>query len=106
MLIWSHNHVLALSFETLSIGVGVIIGLVILRQILAMDEITAPTDVQAAEEAVGCGVQLLATAHAAWTADFQTRPLYRRLIEDKVFKNAVTITLRDGRRYYTREALK
>lgn len=75
-------------------------------QILAMDEITAPADVQAAEEAVGCGVQLLATAHAAGTADFQTRPLYRRLIEDKVFKNAVTITMRDGRRYYTREALK
>jgi stage III sporulation protein AA len=75
-------------------------------QILAMDEITAPADVQAAEEAVGCGVQLLATAHAAGTADFQTRPLYRRLMEDKVFKNAVTITMRDGRRYYTREALK
>jgi stage III sporulation protein AA len=75
-------------------------------QILAMDEITAPADVQAAEEAVGCGVHLLATAHAAGTADFQTRPLYRRLIEDKVFKNAVTITMRDGRRYYTREALK
>lgn len=75
-------------------------------QILAMDEITAPADVQAAEEAAGCGVQLLATAHAAGTADFQTRPLYRRLMEDKVFKNAVTITMRDGRRYYTREALK
>jgi stage III sporulation protein AA len=75
-------------------------------QILAMDEITAQADVQAAEEAVGCGVQLLATAHAAGTADFQTRPLYRRLMEDKVFKNAVTITMRDGRRYYTREALK
>ena len=38
MLIWSHKHVLALSFEALSIGVGVIIGLVILRQILAIDE--------------------------------------------------------------------
>ena len=75
-------------------------------QILAMDEITAPADVQAAEEAVGCGVQLLATAHAASVGEFLTRPLYRRLAEDKVFKNAVVITLRGGRRYYGREALK
>jgi signal transduction histidine kinase/DNA-binding response OmpR family regulator len=38
MLIWSHSHVMALSFEALSVGVGAIIGLVILRQILAIDE--------------------------------------------------------------------
>lgn len=75
-------------------------------QILAMDEITAPGDIDAVEEAVGCGVQLLATAHAASVGEFLTRPLYRRLAEDKVFKNAVVITLRGGRRYYGREALK
>ena len=38
MLIWSHDHNMALSFTTLSISVGAIIGLVIIRQILAIDE--------------------------------------------------------------------
>ncbi|TFH50365.1 MAG: hypothetical protein E4G89_03505, partial [Methanothrix sp.] len=38
MLVWSHDHNMALSFTTLSISVGAIIGLVIIRQILAIDE--------------------------------------------------------------------
>jgi len=38
MLLWSHDHAMVLSFSTLSIGVAVIIGLVIMRQILAIDE--------------------------------------------------------------------
>ena len=38
MLVWSREHDMALSFTTLSISVGAIIGLVIIRQILAIDE--------------------------------------------------------------------
>ena len=38
MLVWSYDHKMALSFTSLSIGVGTIIGLVIIRQILAIDE--------------------------------------------------------------------
>ena len=38
MLVWSREHNMALSFTTLSISVGAIIGLVIIRQILAIDE--------------------------------------------------------------------
>ena len=74
-------------------------------QVLAMDEITAPGDVQAAEEAVGCGVRLLATAHAENVAEFRTRPLYRRLLRDGVFKNAVVVENHAGARSYRLEAL-
>ena len=38
MLIWSHDHEIALSFTALSASVGTIVGLVIIRQILVMNE--------------------------------------------------------------------
>ena len=38
MLIWSHDHDISLSFTTLSISVGMIVGLVIVRQILVLNE--------------------------------------------------------------------
>ncbi|RQW80869.1 MAG: response regulator [Methanothrix sp.] len=38
LLIWSRDHELALSFGSLSIFVGIIIGLVIIRQVLALNE--------------------------------------------------------------------
>lgn len=38
MLVWSRDHNMALSFTTLSLSVGTIIGLIIIRQILAINE--------------------------------------------------------------------
>ncbi len=38
MLVWSRDHEMALSFASLSLSVGAIIGLVIIRQILAINE--------------------------------------------------------------------
>ena len=38
MLIWSHDHEIALSFSALSASVGTIVGLVIVRQILVLNE--------------------------------------------------------------------
>ena len=38
MLIWSHDHEIALSFTALSASVGTIVGLVIIRQILVLNE--------------------------------------------------------------------
>ena len=60
-------------------------------QWIALDEISAPEDVEAVIRASYCGVRFLATAHA-WTAeDLSRRPLYRRLTEAGVFENLVTI---------------
>ena len=74
-------------------------------QIIAFDEITAEEDIQAAILAANCGVKLLATAHAGSVSDLKTRPLYRPLIENMIFRRAVVINHNCARRYYTVEEL-
>ena len=75
-------------------------------QILAMDEITAPEDLQAIALAVGCGVKLLATAHAENVAALQKRPLYREMLALGAFEKAVIIQkLPQGGRALRVEAL-
>ena len=63
-------------------------------QVLAADEITHPADVRAMEEAAGCGVALLATAHAAGVDDLRRRPVYRALLESGVFRQAAVLERR------------
>lgn len=74
-------------------------------QIIAMDEISSPEDVEAAETVSGCGVRLIATAHAADKAELYRRPVYKRLLELGVFKNTVVIENRCGKRSYSYEEL-
>lgn len=69
-------------------------------QVLAADEITAPADGVAMEEAAGCGVALLCTAHGGSAADLWTRPLYRRLMEVALFRRVVLIRTVGGVRHY------
>ena len=56
---------------------------------IAVDEITAWEDAQALLHAVGCGVKLLATAHAASMRDLRNRPVYRPLAEQKLFEKII-----------------
>lgn len=70
-------------------------------QVLAVDEITAPGDVEAALQAVGCGVSLLATAHGGTLADLERRPIYRELMAQKVFGRLVLISSEQNARRYT-----
>lgn len=58
---------------------------------IAVDEITAPEDCRAILEAAGCGVHLLATAHAASVSDFYRRPVYKPLLENRVFDGVVIL---------------
>jgi stage III sporulation protein AA len=70
-------------------------------QVLAMDEVTDPQDLQALTEAAGCGVALLATAHGESVADLRRRPLYTRLLEGGIFRCFVVVSLAGGQRQYT-----
>ena len=74
-------------------------------QIIAVDEITLRADLTAAAMAAGCGVGLLATIHAAGTAELTEKPLYRQLLEDRVFRMAVCIRRTEAGRSYEVEEL-
>ena len=74
-------------------------------QIIAVDEITAWQDMKAMTLAVGCGVRLLATVHAANTEELMEKPLYRQLLEERIFRLAVCISKRSSGRDYRVEEL-
>ncbi|WP_298024774.1 stage III sporulation protein AA [uncultured Dysosmobacter sp.] len=74
-------------------------------QIIAVDEITVREDLRAAAMASGCGVGLLATIHAADVAELEQKPLYRQLLEDRVFRLAVRIVRTETGRAYEVEEL-
>ena len=61
-------------------------------QVIAVDEITAPEDVRAMEQAVGCGAVVLATAHAGDEEDLRRRPVYRALLETGVFETVMILS--------------
>jgi len=58
---------------------------------IAVDEITAPEDCQALLHAGWCGVRLLATAHAGSCRDLHQRPVYRPIVENRLFETVVII---------------
>ena len=74
-------------------------------QIIAVDEITVREDLQAMAQAAGCGVALLATIHAANVAELEQKPLYRELLANRVFRQAVLIRVTPEGRTYTVEDL-
>lgn len=60
-------------------------------QIIAVDEITAEEDICAILAASNCGVQFLATIHAADKSELQHKPMFAKLLEANVFSYIVTI---------------
>lgn len=74
-------------------------------QVVAVDEITDPQDVEALREAAGCGVYLLATVHAASPGDLSRRPAGRQILADGLFERCVTVENRGGVRRYRAEAM-
>jgi stage III sporulation protein AA len=74
-------------------------------QVIAVDEITLREDLTAVSLAAGCGVRLLATIHAGDVAELLEKPLYRQLLEDRVFRRAVRIERTETGRAYRVEAL-
>ena len=72
-------------------------------QVLAVDEITAPCDVEALQVAIGCGVSLLATVHGTSAADCCGNLIYKTLLDKRMFHYIVRIMMVDGVRKYQLE---
>ena len=60
-------------------------------QWIAVDEITKDRDAEALAQVSYCGVKLLATAHAGSVEDLHRRPVYRRLLEQKIFSRVLIL---------------
>lgn len=59
--------------------------------VIAVDEITATEDCKALLRAGWCGVRLLATAHAANADDLYKRPVYKPIVENKLFDSLIVM---------------
>lgn len=59
---------------------------------IAVDEITSEADVKSMLRASYCGVNFLATAHAADREELMARPVYRELLQSGLFYNLLRIT--------------
>lgn len=92
-------HTDVISFVPKSVGTMMMIRAMNPR-ILAVDEISSVEDVDAIEAVSGCGVNLIATAHAECFEDLYLRPVYRKLMDLKIFKYAVLISIISGNRCY------
>lgn len=60
---------------------------------IAVDEVTAKEDCEALIGAGWCGIDLLATAHASNMNDYLERPVYRPLVESKLFDTILILQL-------------
>lgn len=65
-------------------------------EVVATDEIGRPEDGPAVAEALGAGVAVLATAHAAGLADVARRPVLRRLLAEGAFARIAVLSRRRG----------
>lgn len=60
-------------------------------QCIAVDEVTQEEDCMALAQAAGCGVTLMATAHASSLADLEKRSIYRTLLRSEILDTAVIL---------------
>ena len=59
--------------------------------VIALDEISCEDDAKALQAAANCGVRVIATAHAGSRSDLNMRPIYRRILTDKLFQSLVVL---------------
>ena len=69
---------------------------------IAVDEITAEEDCAALLHAGWCGVHLIATAHAGSKEDLLSRPVYKPLIQSRLFDYLIVM---DQNKHWHREEL-
>jgi len=60
-------------------------------EIIAVDEITDPEDAKAIEKAANCGVKIIASAHGNSLEEIRKRPLYKSILDMRIFENLIII---------------
>ena len=67
--------------------------------VIVTDEMFGQEDVDVVREAVGCGIGVIATAHASDAAAFSARSMYDRLVGDRLFERYYFLSATfDGKR--------
>ena len=64
--------------------------------LIVTDELGDEEDVEAVRYCANCGVNILASAHCDTLENFQKKPSFSRLIEEKIFKRYVLLSLKKG----------
>ena len=64
--------------------------------IIVTDEIGQEEDVEALRYACSCGVKLLASTHAESMETFCKKPLFEKVLKEKIFKRFVLLSKRNG----------
>lgn len=64
--------------------------------IIVTDEIGQEDDIDAIEYASGCGVKILASSHCDDIETFSKKSLFKKLIDQKIFKRYVLLSKRNG----------
>jgi len=63
-------------------------------QVVAVDEIGAPEDIQAIKYAMYCGCKMIATVHGESVEDIQRKPLLEQMIREQCFERYVILNNR------------
>lgn len=74
-------------------------------QLIAMDEISKPEDIESIFEIMGCGVNIFATVHGEALEDMRKRYLYKKLLDSSLFDNLLILSIENGKRKYTLERI-
>jgi len=68
--------------------------------VIAFDEITKAEDIEVIREIIGCGVNVIATAHAADCEAMKKRRIYLEMLDEKLFDSVITISGSGNARRY------
>lgn len=79
-------------FDAISKGDGILRALRTMSpEVIVVDEIVGREEAHAIEEAQGCGVSIIATAHASCYEDLFYKPGFRALIESGAFQKVIVL---------------
>jgi len=60
-------------------------------KMIAVDEIGSREDLEAIEYVINCGCKLIATVHGNSIDDLKTKPVLRRLVEERIFERYIVL---------------